>query len=148
MCLLPVASLLMCFWLVERSQCNSSFQDSMRELHHRFALSLYQTLTETENKSNLILSPLSVSLSLALLQFGARGNTRSQLEGMLGYSVNDAQVQAFLLDSHGVMNSSSQCPWLQQSSTLFIQSGTQLLSRFLQHTAAWADTSVVRASFS
>ncbi|XP_013885075.1 probable serpin E3 [Austrofundulus limnaeus] len=67
---------------------------------------------------------------------------------MLGYSVNDAQVQAFLLDSHGVMNSSSQCPWLQQSSTLFIQSGTQLLSRFLQHTAAWADTSVVRASFS
>lgn len=88
MCLLPVASLLMCFWSVERSHCNSSFQDSMRELHNRFAISLYQTLTETENNSNLILSPLSVSLSLALLQFGARGKTRSQLEGMLGYSVN------------------------------------------------------------
>lgn len=86
--LLPVASLLMSLWLVERSHCNSSFQDSMRELHSRFAISLYQTLTRTENSSNLILSPVSVSLSLALLQLGARGNTRAQLEGTLGYNVN------------------------------------------------------------
>lgn len=60
----------------------------MRELHTRFAISLYQTLTETENNSNLIVSPVSVSLSLALLQLGARGNTLAQLEGTLGYNVN------------------------------------------------------------
>lgn len=60
----------------------------------------------------------------------------------------DAQVQDFLLDSQGVLNNSSQGLWLQQTSTLFIQSGVQLLSRFLQHTAAWADTSMVRANFS
>lgn len=88
MCRLPVASLIICFWLVERSYCNSSLQDSMRELHTRFAISLYQTLTETENNSNLIVSPISVSLSLALLQLGARGNTLAQLEGTLGYNVN------------------------------------------------------------
>lgn len=88
MCRLPVASLIICFWLVERSYCNNSLQDSMRELHTRFAISLYQTLTETENNSNLIVSPVSVSLSLALLQLGARGNTLAQLEGTLGYNVN------------------------------------------------------------
>lgn len=60
----------------------------MGELHTRFAVSLYQTLTETENNSNLIMSPLSVSLSLGLLQLGARGNTLAQLEGTLGYNVN------------------------------------------------------------
>lgn len=87
MCRLPAASLLVCLWLVERLQGNSSFQDSMDELHTRFAVSLYQTLAETENGSDLIVSPLSVSVSLGLLQLGARGNTLAQLEGTLGYNV-------------------------------------------------------------
>uniref|UniRef100_A0A096MHP4 Serpin peptidase inhibitor, clade E (nexin, plasminogen activator inhibitor type 1), member 3 n=1 Tax=Poecilia formosa TaxID=48698 RepID=A0A096MHP4_POEFO len=85
---LPLASVFVFLWLAERSHCTGSFQDSMRELHNRFAVSLYQTLTEAENRSNLIASPASVSLSLALLQLGARGNTRAQLEGTLGYNVN------------------------------------------------------------
>lgn len=87
MCRLPAASLLVCLWLVDRLQGNSSFQDSMDELHTRFAVSLYQTLAETENGSDLIVSPLSVSVSLGLLQLGARGNTLAQLEGTLGYNV-------------------------------------------------------------
>ncbi|KAG7220324.1 hypothetical protein INR49_010158, partial [Caranx melampygus] len=148
MCRLPVASLFICLWLVERSQCNSSLQDSMGELHSRFAVSLYQTLTETENNSNLIVSPVSVSLSLGLLQLGARGNTLAQLEGSLGYNVNDAQVQDFLLHSQGDMSNTSQGMWLQQTCTLFIQSGVQLLTEFTQHAAAWANTSMVRTNFS
>ncbi|XP_019960549.1 probable serpin E3 [Paralichthys olivaceus] len=145
---LPVASLLICFWLVERSHCNGSLQESMGVLHTRFALSLYQTLTETENNSNLIVSPVSVSLSLGLLQFGARGNTLAQLEGTLGYNVNDAQVHDLLLHSQGAVSNTSQGMWLQQTCTLFIQSGVQLLTEFTQHAAVWANTSVVRANFS
>ncbi|XP_018552076.1 probable serpin E3 [Lates calcarifer] len=148
MCRLPVASLFICFWLVKRSHCNGSLQDSMEELHTRFAVSLYQTLTETENNSNLIVSPVSVSLSLGLLQLGARGNTLAQLEGTLGYNVNDAQVQDFLLHSQGDMNNTSQGTLLQQTCTLLIQSGVQLLTQFTKHAVAWANTSVVRANFS
>ncbi|XP_026151305.1 putative serpin E3 [Mastacembelus armatus] len=148
MCRLPVASLFICFWLVERSHCHGSLQDSMGELHTRFAVSLYQTLTEKENNSNLIVSPVSISLSLGLLQLGARGNTLSELERTLGYNVNDAQVQDFLLHSQGDMSNTSRGMWLQQTCTLFIQSGVQLLTEFTQHAAAWANTSVVRANFS
>ncbi|KAM9341876.1 putative serpin E3 [Pholidichthys leucotaenia] len=148
MCRLPVSSILICLCLLESVHSNSSFQDSMRELHGRFAVSLYQTLTETENNSNLIISPVSISLSLALLQFGARGNTLGQMEETLGYSVNDAQVQDFLLHSQGSMTNSSQGVWLQQTCTLLVQSGVQLLTQFTQHAAAWADTSVVHANFS
>ncbi|XP_060909102.1 probable serpin E3 [Labrus mixtus] len=148
MCRLPVASLFICFWLVERSQCDGSLQDSMGELHTRFAVSLYHTLTETENSSNLIVSPVSVSLSLGLLQFGARGNTLAQLEGTLGYNVNDAQVQDFLMHSQIDESNTSHGMWLQQTCTLLIQSGIQLLTEFTQHAAAWANTSVVRANFS
>uniref|UniRef100_A0A3Q0SZE1 Serpin peptidase inhibitor, clade E (nexin, plasminogen activator inhibitor type 1), member 3 n=1 Tax=Amphilophus citrinellus TaxID=61819 RepID=A0A3Q0SZE1_AMPCI len=130
------------------SICPVSSKLSRTYLHARFAVSLYQTLTETENNSNLIMSPVSVSLSLALLQLGARGNTLAQLEGTLGYNVNDAQVQDFLLHSQGNMNNSSQGMWLQQACTLFVQSGVQLLPEFTQHAAAWANTSVVRANLS
>uniref|UniRef100_A0A8D0D1U8 Serpin peptidase inhibitor, clade E (nexin, plasminogen activator inhibitor type 1), member 3 n=1 Tax=Sander lucioperca TaxID=283035 RepID=A0A8D0D1U8_SANLU len=122
--------------------------DSMGELHTKFAVSLYQTLIETENNSNLIVSPVSVSLSLGLLQLGARGNTLAQLEGTLGYNVKDAQVQDFLLHSQSDISNTSQGMWLQQTCTLFVQSGVQLLTEFTQHAAAWANTSVVRANFS
>uniref|UniRef100_A0A3P9N6D7 Serpin peptidase inhibitor, clade E (nexin, plasminogen activator inhibitor type 1), member 3 n=1 Tax=Poecilia reticulata TaxID=8081 RepID=A0A3P9N6D7_POERE len=145
---LPLASVFVFLWLAERSHCTGSFQDSMRELHNRFAVSFYQTLTEAENRSNLIASPASVSLSLALLQLGARGNTRAQLEGTLGYNVNDAQVRDSLLHAQGDVSNSSQGAWLQQTCTLFVQSGVRLLAEFTQHAAAWVDTSVVRANFS
>ncbi|KAF3694587.1 putative serpin E3 Precursor [Channa argus] len=144
---LPVASLFICFWLVERSHCSGSLQDSMEELHTRFAMDLYHTLTETENKSNLIVSPVSISLSLGLLQLGARGSTLAQLEGTLGYNVNDAVVQDLLLHSQRDMGNTSQGMWLQQTCTLFIQSGVQLLSEFTQQAASWANTSVVRVNF-
>lgn len=88
MCRLPVAALLICSGLVEWGHCDGSLQDSMHELHSRFAVGLYRTLTETENSSNLIVSPLSASASLGLLQLGARGNTLAQLEATLGYNVN------------------------------------------------------------
>lgn len=88
MCRPSVASLFFCFWLFERSHCGGSLQDSMGELHARFAVSLYQMLIESENNSNLIVSPVSVSLSLGLLQLGAKVNTLAQLEGKLGYNVN------------------------------------------------------------
>uniref|UniRef100_A0A3Q2PMU6 Serpin peptidase inhibitor, clade E (nexin, plasminogen activator inhibitor type 1), member 3 n=1 Tax=Fundulus heteroclitus TaxID=8078 RepID=A0A3Q2PMU6_FUNHE len=148
MCRLPLASVLVLLCLAERSHCTGSFQDSMRELHGRFAVSLYQTLTGTENSSNLIVSPASVSLSLALLQLGARGDTRAQLEATLGYNVNDAQVRDFLLHSQGDLSNSSQGTWLQQTCTLFIQSGVQLLAEFTQQAAAWANASVLRANLS
>lgn len=79
--------LFLCLWLVELSCCEGTFQGSMAELHGRFSVRLYQALVQTENVSNLMVSPASVSLSLGLLQLGARGNTLAQLEATLGYNV-------------------------------------------------------------
>ncbi|XP_068185842.1 probable serpin E3 [Antennarius striatus] len=144
----PMSSLFLCLWLVERSHCSSSLQDSMEELHSRLAVSLYQTLTETENHSNLIVSPVSVSTSLGLLQLGARGNTLAQLQETLGYDVNDAHVQQVLLRSQGAVGNTSQGVLLRQTCTLFVESGVQLLTEFIQRAAAWTNASVVRTNVS
>ncbi|XP_046902202.1 probable serpin E3 [Hypomesus transpacificus] len=149
MCRLSMTSLLACLWLMTGScQGNGSLQDSMNQLHTEFAVSLYQRLTETENKSNLIVSPVSVSLSLGLLQLGARRNTLAQLEAGLGYNANDVHVQNFLLRSQGDVGNSSQGVRLRHSCSLFVQSGVQLLTEFTQHASAWGNSSLARANFS
>lgn len=76
-----------------------------------------------------------------------QGKFTSDLSSVSSYPV-DAQVQDFLLHSQSDVGNSSQGMWLQQTCTLFIQSGVQLLTEFTQHAAAWSNTSVVRANFS
>ncbi|XP_068423155.1 probable serpin E3 [Clinocottus analis] len=143
----PAASLLLWLWLVGGGLCDG-LQGSMAALQGRLAVRLYQTLSGTENRSNLMVSPASVALSLGLLQLGARGNTLAQLEATLGYNVKDVQVQDFLLRSHRDASNSSQGALLQQTCTLFLQSGVQLLADFTRRAAAWADGGLVRADFS
>lgn len=46
------------------------------------------------------------------------------------------------------MTSNSQGRWLQQTCTLFIQSGVQLLAEFTRQAAAWANSSLIRTNFS
>ena len=44
----------------------------------KFTLELYRQLRETEN--NIFYSPISIMTALGMLQLGAKGNTRQQIE--------------------------------------------------------------------
>lgn len=57
----------------------------------------------------------------------------------------DVQVQNFLLHPP---RDGGQGKWLQQTCTLFIQNGVQLLMEFARQATAWANASVIRANFS
>uniref|UniRef100_A0A8C6V442 Serpin peptidase inhibitor, clade E (nexin, plasminogen activator inhibitor type 1), member 3 n=1 Tax=Neogobius melanostomus TaxID=47308 RepID=A0A8C6V442_9GOBI len=131
-------------WIITEAfghSCGHLF-DSMKDLHSRFSLSLYQSVSSGPNRTNLILSPLSVSLSLGLLQLGARGNTLTQLEETLGYNVADAHVRDFLLLSRPALNSSEGVK-LAQTCSLFVQSSVRIQNDFLHSAGSWADASVV-----
>ncbi|XP_037394988.1 probable serpin E3 isoform X2 [Pygocentrus nattereri] len=145
---LSATSFFLCLWLVERSRGNSSLGNSLSELHTEFSVSLYQTLTETENNSNLIVSPVSISLSLGLLQLGARGNTLAQLEGTMGYDVNDVRIQEAVSLPQSGLGNSSQGVRLQLTNTLFIQGGVQLRPAFTQRVERWYNSSVLSVNFS
>lgn len=62
--------------------------DELKELKTEFAINLYQHLSEAENTTNLVVSPASVAISLELLQFGAQGNTFTELQNALGYNIH------------------------------------------------------------
>ncbi|XP_028852608.1 putative serpin E3 [Denticeps clupeoides] len=130
-----VMPLLVCLWLVDGSQSSSS----LGELHTEFAVNLYHSLMETDNNSNLVVSPANIWLGLGLLQLAARGNTLSQLQGLLGYDANNAQLQD-LFQSQSDMGNSSQGVKVEMSSTLLVQEGLQLHPEFIQRALKWGNT--------
>nr|XP_057938647.1 probable serpin E3 [Doryrhamphus excisus] len=150
MCRLPASSILLLLSLASPIHATSSPQAAMRHLHGRFAISLYRALTAGRPEGNLVVSPAGVAASLGLLQLGAKGATLAQLEGSLGYNVNDAQVRDLLLQSQAETsnNSSRGAAGLRKTCVLLVQSGVKLVDRFTQNAAAWADASVVRGNFS
>ncbi|XP_076119036.1 putative serpin E3 [Alosa pseudoharengus] len=139
---LLMTSLLLCLRLLESSHGDSNLGD------REFALTLYASLRETENSSNLLVSPASVSLGLRLLMMGARGNTLTQLQSLLGYQNTNPQLPDFLSQPQGDMGNSSQGVELQLSSTLLVQSGLQLRPEFTQHALGWGNGTLLRLNFS
>ncbi|MBN3274803.1 SERP3 protein, partial [Polyodon spathula] len=143
---LAVTRLFLCLWVVKKG--SSHLQDSLKEINTEFAVRFYQKLAETKNNSNLIVSPVSVSVTLGLLQFGAQGNTFSQLESALGYNVNDHRVQDFLHRMYEDVTNSSRSTVLQLACALFVQNATKLSPAFAQYVSSWVNSSLQQANFS
>lgn len=86
--MLPIffsAYILSACWLT-KGNCIS--YDELKELKTEFAINLYRHASEAENRTNLVVSPASVAVSLELLQLGAQGNTFTELQDALGYNIH------------------------------------------------------------
>ncbi|XP_071594760.1 serpin E3 [Heliangelus exortis] len=126
---------------------NSISYDELKELKTEFAIKLYKHVSETENRTNLILSPASVAISLELLQFGAQGNTFAELQDALGYNIHDPSVEGFLhaADEGGTEPSPGRV--VQLASSFFVDAGVQLSPHFVARVARWANSSLQQANF-
>ncbi|NXP37556.1 SERP3 protein, partial [Leiothrix lutea] len=119
--------------------------DELKELKTEFAISLYQHVSEAENRTNLVVSPASVAVSLELLQFGAQGNTFTELQDALGYSIHGNVLKkntyclTFLTDS-------SQGTVVQLGCSLFVDAGVQLSPNFAKRAARWANSSLLQTN--
>ncbi|XP_006879256.1 PREDICTED: plasma serine protease inhibitor [Elephantulus edwardii] len=56
-----------------------------------FAFDLYRVLASADLSKNIFFSPLSVSMSLAMLSLGARSHTKTQILHGLGFQLQEAQ---------------------------------------------------------
>ncbi|KAL8172959.1 UNVERIFIED_CONTAM: hypothetical protein K2H54_035888 [Gekko kuhli] len=120
--------------------------ENPKHLKAEFAFTLYQKLAELENRTDLLVSPASISLALGLLQLGAKGNTSAQLEHALGYSGPHADQGVPTLYKDG--SNSSRETVAQLSCALFIQTGMCLSPQFVQYAALWANDTVRHTNFS
>ncbi|NXG46779.1 SERP3 protein, partial [Psilopogon haemacephalus] len=129
--------------------------DELKELKTEFAINLYQHLSEAENRTNLVVSPASVAISLELLQFGAQGNTFTELQNALGYNIHGNVllkkiyffVQDFLHSVYEGVTESSQGTVVQLTCSFFMDAGVQLSPVFAAHAARWANSSLQQSNF-
>lgn len=63
---------------------------SLVDANTTFAVDLYRKLKETEG--NLFLSPYSISVAVAMMYAGARGNTETQMARVLHFSLSQEQL--------------------------------------------------------
>ncbi|XP_062981919.1 serpin E3 [Elgaria multicarinata webbii] len=144
---LPIMTLLLSLCSLNAGGCEH--YDDPKDLKTEFALNLYQRLAELDdNRTNLVVSPASISLSLELLQAGAQGNTFAQLKHALGYSIHDQDMQDFLHTVYKEVANSSQGTISQLACALFVQAGIHLSPWFVQHAAFWANNTVQQTNFS
>ncbi|XP_066195648.1 serpin E3 [Sylvia atricapilla] len=120
--------------------------DELKELKTEFAISLYRHVSEAENRTNLVISPASVAVSLELLQFGAQGNTFLELQDTLGYSIHDQSVQDFMQTVDEAVADSSQGTVVQLGCSLFVDAGVQLSPDFAERAALWANSSLLQTN--
>ncbi|XP_064501852.1 serpin E3 isoform X3 [Pseudopipra pipra] len=121
--------------------------DELKELKTEFAINLYRHVSEAENRTNLVVSPASVAVSLELLQFGAQGNTFTELQDALGYNIHDENAQDFLRTVYEGVTDSSQGTVVQLACSFFVDAGTQLSPHFTAHAARWANSSLQQTNF-
>ncbi|NWR76187.1 SERP3 protein, partial [Centropus unirufus] len=127
--------------------------DELKELKTEFAINLYRHVSEAENRTNLVVSPASVAVSLELLQFGAQGNTFMELQNVLGYNIHGNVllkkfffVQDFLHALYEGATNSSQGPAVRLACSFFVDASVQLLPRFAAHVACWANSSLQKTN--
>ncbi|XP_040513780.1 serpin E3 [Gallus gallus] len=121
--------------------------DELKDLKIEFAINLYRHASEVENRTNLVISPASVAISLELLQFGAQGNTSMELQNALGYNIHDQSVQDMLHKVYEGAADSGQGAVVQLACSLFTHTGVQLSPRFAARVAHWANSSLQQADF-
>ncbi|XP_039177698.1 serpin E3 [Crotalus tigris] len=143
---LSIASFLLLFCVLNIGSCEN--YNDLKNLETEFALTLYQKLAERHNRTNLVISPASISFSLGLLQFGAQGNTLGQLKHALGYNIHDENVQNFLHTAYKEGINSNQSIIVHLACTLFVQAGIQLSPQFVQQAAWWGNNTVQQSNFS
>ena len=128
--------------------------DELRQLvegNTDFALRLYQSLVD--ETSNLIFSPYSISVALAMTYAGADGNTESQMTEALGFRLRqdtlhrafNAQQQS--LQDRGGNESSGQFE-LNIANAIWSQHDHEFLVTFLDTLAEQYGSEIGRADFS
>ncbi|XP_072216430.1 serpin E3 [Excalfactoria chinensis] len=144
--MLPTVSFaLILTWCLAKGNCIS--YDELKDLKTEFAINLYRHASEAENRTNLVISPASVAISLELLQFGAQGNTFMELQNALGYNIHDQSVQDMLHKVYEGTADSGQGAVVQLACSFFMHTGVQLSPHFAARVSHWANSSLQQADF-
>lgn len=123
----------------EKTDVTDEFKTSFTD----FSLTLFQQ-TLTRNNQNNLLSPLSAAVCLALVNNGASGNTRAQLEGLFGMDTDTLNRSLYAYTSS--LYNADDCK-LNLANSIWIKEELEVKPEFLQTNADWYGAQAYAAPF-
>ena len=103
----------------------------MSTANAKFALDLYKLHTSPADQ-NVFLSPLSISVALAMTYLGARGQTKSQMREVLRFTdVEEGHLHQAFTDILSAVNKPDQSYKLYMANRLFGEKSYTFLDEFL-----------------
>ncbi len=88
--------------LTPNEVAGKAVDDTFKSSYYDFAADIFKASARDTENANTLVSPLSIMIALAMTANGARGETLSQLEALLGGSLSIAQINEYL---HSYINS-------------------------------------------
>ncbi len=146
---LPLAS---CVTRVSAAELSAGYTRSTTEsgneddaLYNALASFTFKMLdaTMSDDGESIFISPYSIAMCLGMLTEGADGNTRAQLEALLGMS-SDELSRALYAFTTRLCDADSP---LAVADSLWIRNGFSVKSDFLQRNADWYGAQIYNASF-
>jgi len=108
-----------------------SSQTALSAANSQFALDLYKRHTSPTDQ-NVFMSPLSISLALAMTYLGARGQTQSQMKSVLHFTdVEEDRLHEAFVDIQSALNKPQQSYKLYMANRLFGDKSHTFLDEFV-----------------
>jgi serpin B len=101
----------------------------MIEAQADFALSL---LRESGVNSSTILSPISISIALAMVYLGAKENTAQQIRNTIAKGVSEEDIHAHFSSVLSLVNSNSLNVTLESANRVYVQNNFKLLDTYVE----------------
>ncbi|KAM8782187.1 corticosteroid-binding globulin [Rhynchonycteris naso] len=139
-------------------QAKAPDADTSTRSHHRdlapnnadFAFGLYKHLVASAPDKNIFISPVSISMALALLSLGARGDTRTQLLQSLGFNLtkmSEDDIHQGFWHLHRLLRESDTTLEMTMGNALFLNQSLQLLDSFLADTKRYYELDTLTTDF-
>jgi len=117
--------------------------------NNSFTVKFYRHLAGEAGDDNLFVSPFSVSSAISMTYAGARGETASQIESVLGFQMPPRKVhRAFSTLNDKVLAADENAPYqLNTANALWGQEGYEFLKRFIQVTREFYGAGLRRVDY-
>ncbi|XP_069415454.1 corticosteroid-binding globulin isoform X1 [Ovis canadensis] len=115
-----------------------------------FAFTLYKHLVASAPGKNVFISPVSISMALAMLSLGARGYTREQLLQGLGFSLvemSEAEIHQAFRHLHHLLRESNTTLEMTMGNALFLDHSLELLESFSADTKHYYELEALTTDF-
>nr|XP_018899388.1 PREDICTED: uncharacterized protein LOC109031973 isoform X2 [Bemisia tabaci] len=112
-----------------------------------FDTNLLQAIFLAKSKENILVSPASLKMTLALLLEGAKGETAAELQDVMRLPRNVARWQEQLGNFHGGLKRDTKNVTVQSANGIFVSEGSKISHRYQSVASSNYGSSVVSVNF-